>query len=432
MAEAAPHVALAAMPMSGHMGPIMTLAVALSRGGCRVTVFCSSRFLAKFSKASAAGGLDFVGVEDGIDDRIVETAAADCQAGGGPKIFRDALDMGRSPSSAAVAEVHARNKIDFGICDFVSFAYHSAFLASDIDFGVSMPMPAATSSVFVLGGPKPPCVERMVVSMIKSKVASFMPAIKDINFMMNTSNAMTQSSHAFVHSWAPLDDTANFPSHVHFLGALGDSEEQLSEECQGFIDREENKIVYVSMGSIVVLSAAQIQTIYNGLQQLGVSVIWSLKEGLQVHLPEGALTNARFFIRSWLQQPLILKHDKVHYAVLHGGWSGLIEAAAGGCATCFLPFFADQPQNAQFAQMGGWAVQIQPQKMTASGLQTAVEKLMRDGKFLQRAREIAAGSRQVQDPVEVIRRIAADTASRGRQRGTRAPREEEVEPSTAM
>ena len=102
-------------------------------------------------------------------------------------------------------------------------------------------------------------------------------------------------------------------------------------------ERETRSVVYVSMGSVAVLTAAEAKVIINGATQANFSVLWSLRKSNQ-HILEGMnYERDNVYISEWIPQVSALRHKSIHSAILHGGLGGIQEAlSCGGLAQAAL------------------------------------------------------------------------------------------------
>ena len=110
--------------------------------------------------------------------------------------------------------------------------------------------------------------------------------------------------------------------------------------------RAASSVVYVSMGSTAILTAAEAEAVVNGATQANLSVVWSLRKSNQ-HILEGMEYDSEsVLVADWIPQLALLRHPSVHSAVIHGGLGGVQEALSCGVPTIVVPFFGDQLDNA--------------------------------------------------------------------------------------
>ncbi|GAU99552.1 hypothetical protein RvY_10538 [Ramazzottius varieornatus] len=129
-------------------------------------------------------------------------------------------------------------------------------------------------------------------------------------------------------------------------------------------EKDRGSVVYISFGTVVVLTPAQMGEIVKAIRQLGRPVIWSLKVRNQPELPEDLKTatnlddpSSKLLVLSWAPQKKILSHQNVGVFVSHCGWNSTLEGLAGGKPIVGWPQFAEQLMNAEFvAEIGAGEV----------------------------------------------------------------------------
>ncbi|KAL4601235.1 hypothetical protein ACB092_11G258400 [Castanea dentata] len=127
-------------------------------------------------------------------------------------------------------------------------------------------------------------------------------------------------------------------------------------------------VLYISFGSLGVLSPQQITELAFGLEQSQQRFIWVLRtprnctstmEGLD-YLPDGFLERTQkvgqVFIK-WAPQSDILAHGSIGGFLTHCGWNSSLESILNGVPMIAWPLFAEQKMNAtQLAEDYGVAV----------------------------------------------------------------------------
>ncbi|XP_023006829.1 UDP-glycosyltransferase 84B2-like [Cucurbita maxima] len=130
------------------------------------------------------------------------------------------------------------------------------------------------------------------------------------------------------------------------------------DSCLQWLDgRDMGSVVYVSFGSIIVLSQEQVDNIANGLLMSGKAFLWVFKrpspeestEGCTVRLPDGFLEAAggRGLVVNWCSQEQVLKHKAVGCFMTHCGWNSTLETVVAGVPVIAFPEWTDQPTNAK-------------------------------------------------------------------------------------
>ncbi|KAK9097301.1 hypothetical protein Sjap_022798 [Stephania japonica] len=119
------------------------------------------------------------------------------------------------------------------------------------------------------------------------------------------------------------------------------------ETCIEWLDNRPNSsVVYVSFGSIAVLSKNQMGSLAEGLKSSGCAFLWVVKEG---ELPEGFVEEVagRGLVVKWSPQIKVLMHPSVGCFVTHCGWNSTLETVACGVPVITFPQWSDQPTNAK-------------------------------------------------------------------------------------
>ncbi|XP_010247543.1 PREDICTED: UDP-glycosyltransferase 84B2-like [Nelumbo nucifera] len=128
------------------------------------------------------------------------------------------------------------------------------------------------------------------------------------------------------------------------------------ELCIEWLDKKPpSSVVYVSFGSIVVLSAKQMENIAMALKKSNRPFLWVVKQPEHAvsdgtgQLPPGFLeeTEGRGLVVSWSPQTRVLAHPAVACFISHCGWNSMLETVVAGVPVIALPQWTDQPTNAK-------------------------------------------------------------------------------------
>ncbi|KAL4577903.1 hypothetical protein LXL04_014018 [Taraxacum kok-saghyz] len=120
--------------------------------------------------------------------------------------------------------------------------------------------------------------------------------------------------------------------------------------------QQKGHVVYVALGSEVMLSKTDIGELALGLEQSGLPFFWAYRkppgstESDSVDLPDGFLERVcdRGMVwTSWVPQLEILSHESVGSFLTHCGWSSIVEGLMFGRPLIMLPFLVDQGLNAR-------------------------------------------------------------------------------------
>jgi len=211
-----------------------------------------------------------------------------------------------------------------------------------------------------------------------------------------------------------LDSPTSMPPNVVVTGPVlppaHDLRKKLASEhpdLADFLKKSAAKggAVYVTTGSLAQLHDWQVRVLYNGLKKAGFPVVWSLKEAQQKFLP--AKDDPDFYISKWTPQAELLQDNEVKVVITHCGWGGTLECMTSGKPVVAIPFFGDQPGNAELLVKAGVGELIgripignegtkNPYKegwMTEESVCTAVSKILRNDSYSKAARKMQRASR---------------------------------------
>ncbi|TVU30612.1 hypothetical protein EJB05_22242, partial [Eragrostis curvula] len=138
--------------------------------------------------------------------------------------------------------------------------------------------------------------------------------------------------------------------------------------CMAWLDgHEDRSVVYVSLGSLTVISQDQLTEFLSGLLAAGYPFLWVLRPDMvgssssgggqdPVAVVQAALdaagreddAAAASRVVAWAPQRAVLRHRAVGCFLTHAGWNSVLEAVAEGTPTVCWPFFADQQVNSRF------------------------------------------------------------------------------------
>ncbi|XP_031126291.1 UDP glycosyltransferase 9-like [Ipomoea triloba] len=146
------------------------------------------------------------------------------------------------------------------------------------------------------------------------------------------------------------------------------------ESCIQWLDnREPKSVVYVSFGSVVVLTEEQMEHIAWGLAQSNKFFIWIVRESEEIKLPKDfkLKTSKMGLIMKWCPQIEVLSHKAIACFVTHCGWNSILEALCLGVPMVGMPHTTDQPTNAKLIE-DVWKVGVRV-KVNEEGLSTRQE-----------------------------------------------------------
>ena len=108
--------------------------------------------------------------------------------------------------------------------------------------------------------------------------------------------------------------------------------------------------------------------------------------------------NAR--VERYISQALVLPHASV--VVSHGGSGSTLAALACGLPILFVPQAADQFDNAACVQSLGAGLRLLPDELDVTAARSALESLLGDAAYRERAETIAAEIAAMPDPSALV------------------------------
>ncbi|HEY7455103.1 MAG TPA: glycosyltransferase [Thermoleophilaceae bacterium] len=176
--------------------------------------------------------------------------------------------------------------------------------------------------------------------------------------------------------------------------------------------RADEPLVYVTFGSVAggFDEAARVYSLaLAAVADLPARVLLTVGRELDLSTLPPAPGNVR--IEPWVPQQDVLPHAAA--AVVHGGSGSTLGALAAGVPLVVLPLFADQPMNARRVAEVGAGIAVVPDRedppKTLAELRAAIETVLAEPSFGERARELAAelaGEPPVDEAVALLERIA--------------------------
>jgi len=140
---------------------------------------------------------------------------------------------------------------------------------------------------------------------------------------------------------------------AYFSGSAATA--NMSDPCLEWLDTQpESSVLYVSFGSVAVLSVAQIHELARGLEASGERFLLILRlphnPDNRPLLPEGfeERMKGRGLVHiGWAPQLHVLSHRALGGFLTHCGWNSTLESICRGVPMLTWPIQADQPMNAR-------------------------------------------------------------------------------------
>ncbi|XP_020101096.1 cinnamate beta-D-glucosyltransferase-like [Ananas comosus] len=371
-AATSPHVLLIAFPGQGHVNPVLRLARRLAAKGLLVTFTSTSdigaRLLSSSSDVSPLPNFRFDFLSDqpsgplaALDDLMRHLASA------GPPSLAALLRRQTVPVTCVVGSPFLPWALDvaegLGIpaavlwvqsCAVFSAYYHyhhrlAAFPLSDSDPPVSLPGLPPLSAADVPSFLHPSNPYKLLADTI---LASFGNLGKARWLLANSFNELEHDAIAAFSSLRPLTPVG--PLTDPFRGDLLTP----ADDCMSWLDAQERQsVAYVSVGSVVVLTADEMAEMAWGLRDSGRPFLWVVRQESRGLLPEDFLegltttegdVGRRGFVVGWSPQDRVLSHPAVGCFLTHCGWNSTLEALSAGLPVIAFPQWGDQVTNAKF------------------------------------------------------------------------------------
>ena len=155
--------------------------------------------------------------------------------------------------------------------------------------------------------------------------------------------------------------------------------------------------VYVTLGT-VHNALSVFRLLLDAFADVDCNVIATIGRGHDpaelVPLPGNA------YVERYVSQALVLPHADV--VVSHGGSGSTLGALAYGLPILFVPQFADQFENAAQVQSLGAGVRLLPDDLTTGTARSALDRLLGDASFRERAQEVAREIAAMPEPSELV------------------------------
>ncbi|KAL6662217.1 hypothetical protein ACP70R_000076 [Stipagrostis hirtigluma subsp. patula] len=126
--------------------------------------------------------------------------------------------------------------------------------------------------------------------------------------------------------------------------------------CMAWLDgHADRSVVYVSLGSLTLISPEEFTEFLFGLIDTGYAFLWVLRPDMvgpaeKAVLQDAIRGSAKARIVDWAPQRDVLRHPAVGCFLTHSGWNSTMEGILEGVPMVCWPFFADQHINSRFVE----------------------------------------------------------------------------------
>uniref|UniRef100_A0A0E0Q624 UDP-glycosyltransferases domain-containing protein n=1 Tax=Oryza rufipogon TaxID=4529 RepID=A0A0E0Q624_ORYRU len=174
---------------------------------------------------------------------------------------------------------------------------------------------------------------------------------------------------------------------LHKLTSNGDRSSLLDQDrsCIEWLDtKEPGSVLYVSFGSVVMVSQDEFKEVAWGLANSGRPFLWVVRPGFVIgvsgkpELPEGFVeaVEGRCKVVDWAPQTEVLAHHAVGGFWTHNGWNSTLESIYEGVPMLSRPIFGDQLVTARYVQET-WQIGFRVEgKLERGKIEEAIRRLM--------------------------------------------------------
>lgn len=151
------------------------------------------------------------------------------------------------------------------------------------------------------------------------------------------------------------------------------------------MDEAEHGAILFSLGSNIKSTDVDDKTVSMLLTAFGKlkeRVLWKWDAEL-FNVPDNV------FVTNWLPQTDLLAHKNMKLFISHCGLGGVYEAKSHGVPILAMPFFADQPGNAQAVVQEGWGTLYHFNDMTEETLTVALDEILNNATYRNMAQRVS-------------------------------------------
>ncbi|CAL5062735.1 unnamed protein product [Urochloa decumbens] len=394
------HVLVFPVPAQGHLNSFLHFSTGLLRAGLHVTFLHTDHNLRRLGAAAAASPrLRFLSVPDGLPDDVPRTVDSIPRlvlslTTTGAAAYRDLLASLRRGAAGGATAADGFPPVTCVVADgIMQFAWDIAeelgvpaiafrtasagsFLAflsvpKLIELG-ELPFPDGGGDLdepvhgvpgmesFLRRRDLPSQCRSLTEThqdpLLKAVVAATVHCRKARALILNTTASLEGPSLA--HLVKEMRDVfAVGPLHAMSPApAVATSLWRHDDRCMAWLDGKADKsVVYISLGSLTVISHEQFTEFLRGLIAAAYPVLWVLRPDMLGASQDAALQEAlaavgedKALVVPWAPQRDVLRHRAVGCFLTHSGWNSTLEAVVEGVPMVCWPFFADQQINSRF------------------------------------------------------------------------------------
>ncbi|KAL5702762.1 hypothetical protein ACHQM5_027935 [Ranunculus cassubicifolius] len=393
------HFLLVTWPAQGHINPSLEFAKRVIRTGSRVTfvttIFGHQRMVNH--SISYPGSLNFAPFSDGFDDGIKHTSDEEKErymtefrrlgSKALSEIVENSAKIGAPitclinsiilPWATEVAHnLHLPSALlwiqpatVFDIYYYYFGDYKQLILEHINDSSYSITLPGLPSlraqdlpSFFIPSSPFSPAIK-----LFQEQFEVLAEVPKSFRVLVNTFDDLESEALNAVENFNLIGIGPLIPST--FLETKGPSDKSFVRDLDGpknytdWLEAKENSsVVYVSFGSIAVLSNKQMEELARGLVDSRRPFLWVIRSSEYGSKPQAEDTDEKEIyseilreehtgmIVPWCSQVEVLNHPATGCFVTHCGWNSTLETVAMGVPVVAFPQWSDQGTNAKLIE----------------------------------------------------------------------------------
>nr|BBC62114.1 glucosyltransferase 16 [Nemophila menziesii] len=246
-----------------------------------------------------------------------------------------------------------------------------------------------------------------------------------LNFVISELNKVTKASAIIVNTFDALEHTVLkalspicppiYPiGPLHLLvdqiepesaKSIGSSLWKEETECLQWLNsKEDNSVIYVNFGSVIMLSPKQLQELAWGLANSGKNFLWIIRPDMMVgnsailSSEYSEETRERGLIAKWCPQEKVLNHPSIGGFLTHCGWNSMMESLCCGVPLLCSPHFADQHINCRYA-CDEWGIGMEIDQMKRDEVENLVRELLDGEKGEEMRRKSVAWKKLAEDAI---------------------------------
>ncbi|WCJ19745.1 7-deoxyloganetic acid glucosyltransferase [Euphorbia peplus] len=134
---------------------------------------------------------------------------------------------------------------------------------------------------------------------------------------------------------------------------------KVDRSCIDWLDKQPlHSVVYVSFGSITLMTRDQFMELWHGLANSNYKFLWVIRPDLLCDENDNVLETipselkagptGRGYIVSWAPQEEVLAHKAIGGFWTHSGWNSTLESVVAGVPMICWPYYGDQEVNSRF------------------------------------------------------------------------------------